>query len=74
MGKDETADEYTCAIEWLRQIEASAAELVELGDLLFARGEPSDPSLLPKYQLYTRVKAAFGLPPGLARGSSLGAQ
>jgi hypothetical protein len=33
------------AIEWLREIEASAAELVELGDLLFSRGEPSDLAL-----------------------------
>jgi len=65
MAKDETAEERARAIEWLREIEASAAELVEVGDLLFARGEPSDPALLPRYQLYTRVKAALALPPGL---------
>jgi hypothetical protein len=65
MGKDETADERARAIEWLREVEASAAELIEVGDLLFACGEPSDPALLRRYQLYTRVKAAFSLPPGL---------
>jgi len=67
MGKDETADEYARAIEWLREIETSAAELVVLGDLLFSGGEPRDPVLVPKYQLYTRVKAALALPPGLER-------
>jgi hypothetical protein len=40
MGQDETADECVGAIEWLREIERSAAELVEVGDLLFARGKP----------------------------------
>jgi hypothetical protein len=49
MGRDETADERARAIEWLREIEASAAELVELADLLFISGAPSDPALLPKY-------------------------
>jgi hypothetical protein len=71
MGKDETADERARAIEWLREVESSAAELVELGDLLFGRGEPSDPALLPSYQLYTRVKAALALPPGLERVAAL---
>jgi hypothetical protein len=71
MGKDESADERARAIEWLREVEASAAELVEVGDLLFARGEPSDPALLPRYQLYTRVKAALSLPPGLERVAAL---
>ena len=71
MAKDETAEERARAIEWLREIEASAAELVEVGDLLFARGEPSDPALLPRYQLYTRVKAALALPPGLERVEAL---
>jgi hypothetical protein len=71
MGKDETADERARAIEWLREIEASAAELVEVGDLLFSRGEPSDPALLPRYQLYTRVKAALALRPGLERVAAL---
>jgi hypothetical protein len=70
MDKDEIADERARAIEWLREIEASAAELIEVGDLLFSRGE-SDPALLPKYQLYTRVKAALELPPGLERAAAL---
>ena len=61
MGKDETADERARAIEWLREVEASAAELVEVGDLLFSRGEPSDPVLLPRYQLYTGLGDS-GLP------------
>ena len=59
------------AIEWLREIEASAAELVELGDLSFSRGEPSDLALLQRYQLYQRVKAALALPPGLERVAAL---
>jgi hypothetical protein len=71
MGKDETADERARAIEWMREVEASAAELVELGDLLFTRGEPSDPVLLPRYQHYSRVKAALALPPGLERVAAL---
>ena len=58
MGRGETADERACAIEWLREIEASAAELVEVGDLLFASGKPSDPALLPCYQLYGACTAA----------------
>jgi len=71
MGKDESVDERARAIEWLREVEASAAELVEVGDLLFRDGEPSDPALLPRYQLYTRVKAALALPPGLERVAAL---
>ena len=71
MSKDEPVDERARAIEWLREIEVSAAELVEVGDLLFNRGEPSDSALLPKYQLYTRVKAALALPPGLERVAAL---
>ena len=46
----------------MRELEAAAAEIVEVGDLLFIRGEPSDPALLRRYQLYTRVKAALALP------------
>jgi len=38
MGKHEAADELSRAIEWLREVEASAAELVEVGDLLFGPG------------------------------------
>ena len=58
MGKDESVDERARAIEWLREVEASAAELVEVGDLLFRDGEPSDPALLPRYQLYSRVNCS----------------
>jgi len=29
---------------WLREAEAAPAELIEVGNLLFARGEPSDPA------------------------------
>jgi hypothetical protein len=71
MSKDDHAEERARAIEWLREIEASAVELVELGDLLFSGGEPSDPTLVPKYQLYTRVKAAIALPSGLERVAAL---
>ena len=71
MSKDDHAEERARAIDWLHEIEASAAELVEVGDLLFSRGEPSDPTLLPRYQLYTRVKAALALPPGLERVAAL---
>ena len=56
---------------WLWEVGASAAELIQLGDLLFARGEPSDPALLPRYQLYKRVKAAVALPPGPERIAAL---
>jgi len=42
-----------------------------VGDALFRRGEPSDPALLPRYQLYSRVKAALALPPGLERVTAL---
>jgi len=71
MGEDETADERTRAIEWLHEVEPSASELVEVGDLLFARGEPSDPALLRRYQLYKRVKAALALPMGPERIAAL---
>jgi hypothetical protein len=56
---------------WLREIEASAAELVEIGDALFRRGEPSDPALQRRYQLYKRVKAALALPMGPERIAAL---
>ena len=49
------------------------AEIVEVGDLLFSRGEPSDPDPQRRYQLYTRVKAAAngaGACGGLAGGES----
>ena len=54
-------------LAWLREIEAAATEIVELGDLLFIRGEPSDPALQRRFQLYTRVKAAHALPIGAER-------
>ena len=38
---------------------------------MFGRGEPSDRALLPRYQLYTRVKAALALRPGLERVAAL---
>src|SRR5215510_15182216 len=52
---------------WLQEIEAAAAEIVEVGDLLFGRAEPSDPALQRRYQLYTWVKAALALPMGPER-------
>jgi hypothetical protein len=61
MNKDETAEERAVRERfgaWLREIEAAAAELVEVGDLLFRAGEPSDPALLPRYRLYRRVKCS----------------
>jgi hypothetical protein len=61
MSKNEPAAEWA-ALAKLREIEDSAAELVQLGDLLFRGGEPSDPVLLRRYQLHTRVKAAVALP------------
>jgi len=67
MSKKESADERAARETfeaWLREIEAAAAEIVEVGDLLFRRGEPTDPVLLRRYQLYKRVKAALELPMG----------
>jgi hypothetical protein len=55
----------------LHEIEAAAAELVLLGDLLFRGGEPADPALHGRYRLYTRVKAAVALPPGPGRVAAL---
>jgi len=74
MNKDEVAEERTARERleaWLREMEAAAAEIVEVGDLLFSRGEPSDPALLRRYQLYTRVKAALALPIGPERIAAL---
>jgi hypothetical protein len=71
MSEEKSAEERARAIEWLRKIEAAAAEIVEVGDLLFSRGKPSDPSLLRRYQLYTGVKAAVALPMGPERGAAL---
>jgi hypothetical protein len=66
MSKGESADERAAREKfkrWLQEAEAAAAELVEVGDLLFRAGEPSDPALLRRYRLYHRVKAAVALPP-----------
>jgi hypothetical protein len=56
---------------WLREIEAAAAELVELGDALFQGGEPTNPALLSRYRLHKRVKAAVALPLGPERVAAL---
>jgi hypothetical protein len=55
----------------LWELEAAAAEIVEVGDLLFGHGEPRDPALLRRYRLYTRVKAAVALPSGPERVAAL---
>ena len=55
----------------MREIEAAAAEIVEVGDLLFRRGEPTDPVLLRRCQLYKRVKAARSPPAGPERIAAL---
>jgi hypothetical protein len=44
VSNEKFTDDPARALAWLREIEAAAAELVEVGDLLFARGEPSDPA------------------------------
>jgi len=43
-------------------MENAVAEGVEVGGALFGEGEPSDPELLRRHQLYKRVKAALALP------------
>jgi len=46
MSKDESADERAARekfVAWLREIEAAAAEIVEVGDLLFTR-QPANQS------------------------------
>ena len=55
----------------VREIEAAAAKLVEVGDMFFRGGAPTDPALMRRYQLYTRVKAAVALPPGPERIAAL---
>jgi hypothetical protein len=74
MSKDESADELAAREKfgaWLREVEAAAAELVELGNALFRGEEPSVPTLLRRYRLYERVKAAVALPPGPERVAAL---
>jgi hypothetical protein len=74
MTKDECAEERAAREKfegWLREMEAAATEIVEVGDLLFRRGEPADPTLLPRYRLYKRVKAALALPLGPERVAAL---
>jgi hypothetical protein len=54
MSKDESTEERGAREKfgaWLREVEAAAAELVELGDALFRGGERSDPALLRRYRL-----------------------
>jgi hypothetical protein len=49
MSKNESAEERAARLKFeasLREVEAAAAEIVEVGDLLFRRGEPADPALL----------------------------
>jgi hypothetical protein len=70
MTKDECSEERAAREKferWLVEMEAAAAEIVEVGDLLFRGGEPSDPALPPRYRLYMRVKAALALPLGPER-------
>jgi len=55
----------------LQEAEAAAAELVEVGDLLFRGGAPADPALQRRYRLYKRVKAAVAIPPGPERVAAL---
>ena len=72
MSKDES--ERTARERFERslgEIEAAAAEIVEVGDLLFRGGEPSDPALRRRYRLYTRVKAALALAVGPERLAAL---
>jgi hypothetical protein len=74
MCKDESAEERAAREKFersLREIEAAAAEIVDIGDALFMGGEPSDPALLRRYQLYKRVKAALSLPMGPERVAAL---
>ena len=74
MTKGDSAEERAAReklIRWLQEAEASAAELVAVGDLLFRDGEPADPALLRLYRLYTRVNAAVPLPPGPGRVAAL---
>jgi hypothetical protein len=70
MSKDESAEERAARAR-LQEMEDAAAELVELGDLLFRRGEPCDPALMRRYELYKRVKAAVALPMGPERIAAL---
>jgi hypothetical protein len=67
MTDDDSAEEWA-ALEkfavWLQEVEAAAAEIVEVRDLLFRGGQPSDPSLLKGYRLFRCVKAAVAVPPG----------
>jgi hypothetical protein len=60
MSKGESSDERAAREKfrrWLQEAEAAAAELVEVGDLLFRGGEPSDPALLRRYRRPERVAA-----------------
>jgi hypothetical protein len=74
MNKDDTAEERAARERFLgslREMEEAAAELVELGDVLFGGGEPTDPALLRRYRLYKQAKAALALPMGPERVAAL---
>ena len=71
MSGEKSTNDPARAIEWLREIEEAAAEIVAVGDLLFRAGKPSDPVMLRRYELYTRVKAAVALPFGPERVTAL---
>ena len=74
MSRYDSAEELAAGEKleaWLQEIEAAAAELVDVGDLLFRGGEPTDPALLRHYQLYKRVKSALALPHGPERVAAL---
>jgi len=67
MRKDESAEKRAARERFERslgEMEVAAAEIVEVGDALFRHGVPADPTLLHRYRLYNRVKAALALPPG----------
>jgi hypothetical protein len=59
MKGDESAEEW-----------AARAGLREMEEV-FGRGEPSDPALMRRYQLYRRVKAPLALPMGRERIAAL---
>jgi len=67
MSENESADERAARVKFersLQHVEAMAADLVQAGDALFKDQEPTDPALLRRYRLYTRVKAALPLSVG----------
>jgi len=74
MGKEGSAEERAARERFgasLREMEAAAAELMEVGDGLFRHGEPTDPTLLRRYQLYKSVKASAGAATGAGAGGGI---